>query len=153
MTLPPGARLGQFEILEPLGAGGMGEVYRARDSRLGRIVAIKVLRPEVAADPDRLERFEREARSASALNHPNIVTIHDVGVAEGTSYIAIECVDGSPLRDLVARGKPQSISTVVSLGAQVAEGLAKVPGSARSPVTAVAGFADFAFRPPRDRPR
>ncbi len=125
MTLAPGARLGQFEILEPLGAGGMGEVYRARDSRLGRIVAIKVLRPEVAADPDRLERFEREARSASALNHPNIVTIHDVGVAEGTSYIAMEWVDGSPLRDLVARGKPQSISTVVSLGAQVAEGLAK----------------------------
>ena len=110
MPLASGARLGPFEILEPLGAGGMGEVYRARDSRLGRIVAVKVLRPDVAADPDRIERFEREARAASALNHPNIVTIHDVGVAEGTSYIAMEWVDGSPLRDLVARGKAASHS-------------------------------------------
>ena len=129
MPLAPGARLGPFEILEPLGAGGMGEVYRARDSRLGRIVAVKVLRPDVAADPDRIERFEREARAASALNHPNIVTIHDVGVAEGTSYIAMEWVDGSALRDLVARAKPQPIPTVVSIGAQIAEGLAKAHGA------------------------
>jgi len=124
MPLASGARLGPFEVLEPLGAGGMGEVYRARDSRLGRTVAVKVLRPEVAADPARIERFEREARAASALNHPNIVTIHDVGVEAGTSYIAMEWVDGSPLRDLVTRAKPQGISTVVSLGAQIAEGLA-----------------------------
>jgi eukaryotic-like serine/threonine-protein kinase len=129
MTLAPGSRLGPYEILEPLGAGGMGEVYRARDSRLGRIVAVKVLRPDVAVDPDRIERFEREARAASALNHPNIVTIHDVGVAEGTSYIAMEWVDGSALRDLIARGKPQPIPTVVSLGAQIAEGLAKAHGA------------------------
>ncbi len=123
MPLASGARLGPFEVLEPLGAGGMGEVYRARDSRLGRIVAVKVLRPDVAADPDRIERFQREARAASALNHPNIVTIHDVGGEEGTSYIAMEWVDGLPLRDLVARAKPQAIATVVSIGAQIAEGL------------------------------
>ena len=102
MAFAPGARLGPFEILEPLGAGGMGEVYRARDSRLGRIVAIKVLRPDVASDPDRIERFEREARAASALNHPNIVTIHDVGIADATSYIAMEWVDGSGPRKLSA---------------------------------------------------
>jgi TolB-like protein len=101
----------------------MGEVYRARDSRLGRIVAVKVLRPDLAADPDRIERFEREARAASALNHPNIVTIYDVGVEGGMSYIAMEWVDGSALRDLVARAKPQAIPTVVSIGAQLAEGL------------------------------
>ena len=129
MPLAPGARLGPFEILEPLGRGGMGEVYRARDSRLGRIVAVKVLRRDVAADPGRIERFERESRAASALNHPNIVTIHDVGVAEGTSYIAMEWVDGSSLRDLVAGGKPQAIPTVVSIGAQIAEGLAKAHGA------------------------
>ena len=123
MPLVSGAHLGPFEVLEPLGAGGMGEVYRARDSRLGRIVAVKVLRPDVAADPDRIERFEREARAASALNHPNIVTIYDVGVEGGMSYIAMEWVDGSPLRDLVARAKPQAIPTVVSIGAQIAEGL------------------------------
>ena len=123
MPLASGARLGPFEVLEPLGAGGMGEVYRARDSRLGRIVAVKVLRPDVAADPDRIERFEREARAASALNHPNIVTIYDVGVEGGTSYIAMEWVDGSALRDLVARARPQAIPTVVSIGAQIAEGL------------------------------
>ena len=126
MPVVSGAHLGPFEVLEPLGAGGMGEVYRARDSRLGRIVAVKVLRPDLAGDPDRIERFEREARAASALNHPNIVTIHDVGVEGGMSYIAMEWVDGSPLRDLVARAKPQTIPTVVSIGAQIAEGLGAV---------------------------
>ena len=125
MTLAPGARLGPYEIVAPIGAGGMGEVYRARDTRLGRIVAIKVLRRDVSADADRIERFDREARSASALNHPNIVTIHDVGVEAGTPYIAMEWVDGSSLRDLVASGKPQPPASVVAIGAQIAEGLAR----------------------------
>jgi TolB-like protein/predicted Ser/Thr protein kinase len=124
MPLASGARLGPFEVLEPLGVGGMGEVYRALDSRLGRIVAVKVLRPDIGADAARVERFEREARAASALNHPNIVTIYDVGVEGGAPYIAMEWVDGSPLRDLVARARPQAIPTVVKLGAQIAEGLA-----------------------------
>ena len=125
MTLAPGARLGPYEIVAPIGSGGMGEVYRARDTRLGRIVAIKVLRGDVAADADRIDRFEREARSASALNHPNIVTIHDVGVERATSYIAMEWVDGSSLRDLVASGKPQPPASVATIGAQIAEGLAR----------------------------
>jgi serine/threonine protein kinase len=125
MTLAPGARLGPYEIVAAIGAGGMGEVYRARDTRLGRIVAIKVLRREVSADADRIERFDREARSASALNHPNIVTIHDVGAEGGISYIAMEWVDGSSLRDLVASGKPQPPPSVVAIGAQIAEGLAR----------------------------
>ena len=125
MALDSGARLGPYEILEPLGMGGMGEVYRARDRRLGRIVAIKVLRGDVAADPDRIERFEREARAASALNHPNIVTIHDVGVEGAASYIAMEWVDGASLRELVAAGKPQAAAAVAKIGAQIAEGLAK----------------------------
>jgi eukaryotic-like serine/threonine-protein kinase len=125
MTLQSGARLGPYEIVEPIGSGGMGEVYRARDTRLGRIVAIKVLRRDVAADPDRIDRFEREARSASALNHPNIVTIYDVGVEGTTSFIAMEWVEGSSLRDLVASGKPLPDATVASLGAQMADGLAR----------------------------
>src|SRR4029453_4190049 len=104
MALDSGARLGPYEILEPLGAGGMGGGCRAREGRLGRVVAIKVLRRDLAADPDRIERFEREARSASALNHPNIVTIHDVGVEGSTSYIAMEWVDGSSLRELLGAG-------------------------------------------------
>ncbi len=79
MTLPTGSKLGPYEILAPLGAGGMGEVYRARDARLGRTVAVKVVTAAVASDPERLKRFENEARAASSLNHPNIVTVHDVG--------------------------------------------------------------------------
>ena len=84
MTLTSGSKLGPYEILAPLGAGGMGEVYRARDARLGREIAIKVLPTLVASDPDRLRRFEKEARSASALNHPNLVTVYEIGEAEGT---------------------------------------------------------------------
>jgi serine/threonine protein kinase/tetratricopeptide (TPR) repeat protein len=129
MALDTGARLGPYEILEPLGTGGMGEVYRARDGRLGRIVAIKVLRHDLAADRDRVERFEREARSASGLNHPNIVTIHDVGIEKSTSYIAMEWVDGTTLRELVATGRPQPVPAVVKIGTQIAEGLAKAHGA------------------------
>ncbi len=118
-----GMRLGPYEILAPLGSGGMGEVYRARDERLEREVAIKVLRGELAADVERLRRFEKEARSASALNHPNIVTIHEIGSFEGVSYIAMEKVDGQTLRELVKA--PLAIKRLLAIATQVADGLAK----------------------------
>jgi eukaryotic-like serine/threonine-protein kinase len=88
MKISAGSRLGPYEILAPLGAGGMGEVYRARDMRLGREVAIKVLPAGVSGDSERLKRFEKEARSASSLNHPNIVTVYDIGSSDSVSWIA-----------------------------------------------------------------
>src|SRR3981189_2143860 len=104
MTLVAGTRFGAYEILSPLGAGGMGEVYRGRDSRLGREVARKILPDPLASNPERLQRFEREARSASALNHPNIITIYELGQVEATSYIAMELVAGDTLRALLTAG-------------------------------------------------
>src|SRR5207244_6269655 len=86
MPLSEGSRIGPYEVVAPLGAGGMGEVWRARDPRLGREVAVKVLPEELSADDERLKRFEREARAASALNHPNIVTIHEIGEADGRAF-------------------------------------------------------------------
>jgi serine/threonine protein kinase len=124
LPLTPGTRLGPYEILAPLGAGGMGEVYRARDARLGREVAIKLLPEAVASDPDRLFRFEQEARSASALNHPNIVTIYDVGQVDSVSYIAMELVQGKTLRDLLAEG-PLTAKRLLSLAGQIADALAR----------------------------
>jgi serine/threonine protein kinase len=122
--LSPGTNVGPYQILAPLGRGGMGEVYRARDTRLGREVAIKLLPGELASDPKRLRYFEAEARSASALNHPNIVTIYDIGQAGSGSYIAMELVDGRTLRELLAEG-PLPIKKTLQLAAQVADGLAK----------------------------
>ncbi|MEX1246337.1 MAG: protein kinase [Thermoanaerobaculia bacterium] len=124
MTLAAGARLGPYEVLSPLGAGGMGEVWRARDSRLSREVAIKVLPAAVASDPERLKRFEKEARSASALNHPAIVTIYDVGVTNGVSWIAMELVEGKTLRELLASGA-LPVKRLLQLAPTVAEGLAR----------------------------
>ncbi len=104
MTLSAGTHLGPYEIQAPLGAGGMGEVYRARDTRLGREVAVKVLPKELSQDIERLSRFEQEARAASALNHPNIVTVHDIGRADGVFYVAMELVEGRTLRELSTSG-------------------------------------------------
>ena len=104
MSLAPGSRLGPYEILAPVGAGGMGEVYRARDSRLGRDVAIKVLPAAFSSDPDRLNRFEQEARAAAALNHPNILAVHDLGASDGSPYIVSELLEGETLRDRLAGG-------------------------------------------------
>jgi Tol biopolymer transport system component len=116
--------LGPYEILAPLGAGGMGEVYRARDARLSREVAIKVLPAAVASDPERLKRFEKEARAASALNHPSIVTIYDVGVTDGVSWIAMELVEGKTLRELLASGA-LPVKRILQLSTPVADGLAR----------------------------
>jgi serine/threonine protein kinase/Tol biopolymer transport system component len=123
VSLEKGARLGPYEILGALGAGGMGEVYRAHDARLGREVAIKVLPAEVADRPELLRRFEREARSASALNHPNVVTIFDAGREGEVSYLAMEIVDGTNLRDLLD-GKPMALRRLLAVAMQIADGLA-----------------------------
>ena len=100
MTLSAGTRLGPYEILAPIGAGGMGEVYRARDERLKRDVAIKVLPPSFSQDADRLRRFEQEAQSAGGLNHPNITAVHDIGTnaGDGSPYIVTELLEGETLR-------------------------------------------------------
>jgi eukaryotic-like serine/threonine-protein kinase len=124
MHLASGMRLGQYEIVDRLGAGGMGEVYRARDTRLGRDVAVKALSGELSADPQRLSRFEAEARAASALNHPNIVTIHEVGREAETPFIVMELVDGRTLRDVLYSG-PLSPRRAVALAAQLADALAR----------------------------
>ncbi len=128
MTLSAGTRLGPYEILAPIGAGGMGEVYRARDPRLSRELAIKVLPASFSQDPDRLKRFEQEARSASALNHPNIITIHEIGSSDGTHYLAMELIDGMSLRELLASG-PLAGKKLLDVAVQVAEGLAKAHGA------------------------
>ncbi len=124
MSFSPGARLGVYEVIGALGAGGMGEVYRARDTRLGREVAIKVLPAEVASDPSRLRRFEKEARSASALNHPNIVTIYEIGSSDSVSYIAMERVEGKTLRELLFGG-PLTLKKLLAIAPQIADGLAR----------------------------
>ncbi len=123
MTLPPGSRLGAYEILAPLGSGGMGEVYRARDTRLHRELAIKVLPASVARDPEFLARFQSEARAASALNHPNIITIHDIGSADGVSFILMELVVGKTVRQLLDAGPPP-LKKTLQIAAQAADGLA-----------------------------
>src|SRR6266550_2361786 len=98
MSLSSGARLGPYEIVCAIGAGGMGEVYRARDPRLGRDVAIKVLPGSFSSDPDRLRRFEQEAKAAGVLNHPNITAVYDVGSQDGAPYVVSELLEGETLR-------------------------------------------------------
>jgi Tol biopolymer transport system component/predicted Ser/Thr protein kinase len=124
VTLSAGARVGSFELLGPLGAGGMGEVYRARDTRLGRDAAIKVLPAELAGDADRRARFEQEARAASALNHPNILTVYDIGTVDGSLFIAMEYVDGKTLREVLASGTLPT-RRLLPIACQIADGLAK----------------------------
>ena len=124
MALTSGNKLGPYEIAAPLGAGGMGEVYRARDTRLDRSVAIKILPAAFSLDGDRLHRFEQEARSASALNHPNIITIYELGQHGSTHYIAMELVEGKTLRELLVSGL-LPMRKAIEIAAQVAEGLAK----------------------------
>ena len=123
MPLAAGTRLGAYEITGPIGAGGMGEVYRADDARLRRTVAIKIL-PAHLATPDRLERFQQEARAASTLNHPNILTIHDVGRDGDTAWFAMEFVDGQTLRDILSAG-PIPLKRALDFARQIADGLAK----------------------------
>src|SRR5688572_1413936 len=121
--LSVGDRLGRFEILGPLGAGAMGDVYRARDPHLQREVAIKVLPAAFARDPERQRRFEREARTAASLNHPNVVAIHDAGIHEGVAFIVSELLDGETLRQRM-NGRPLPPARAVEYAIQIASGLA-----------------------------
>ena len=104
MALAPGTKLGPYEIVSPLGAGGMGEVYRGRDLRLERTVAIKVLPKVLSADSVRKQRFEREAKTISSLNHPNICTLHDIGSQDGIDYLVMECVEGETVATRLEKG-------------------------------------------------
>jgi serine/threonine-protein kinase len=122
VTLQAGRTLGHYEILSTLGAGGMGEVYRARDSRLGREVAIKLLLEEVAADPERLARFEREARLLASLNHPHIATLHGFETEGATKFLVMELVEGETLADRIARG-PIALEEAIRIFLAIAEGL------------------------------
>src|SRR6202035_4712062 len=123
-ALSSGTKLGPYELIELLGSGGMGEVYRARDARLNRHVAIKILPAAFSADHERLHRFEREARSASALNHPNIVTIYELGQDRSCHYIAMELVEGKTLRELLGSSL-LPMRKAIEIAAQIAEGLTK----------------------------
>jgi Tol biopolymer transport system component len=123
MALGPGTKLGPYEVLAPLGAGGMGEVYRARDARLSRDVAIKVLPPGFSSDSERLRRFEQEAKATGSLNHPNILAVHDTGAHDGSPYVVSELLEGQTLRERAAGGA-LPVRKAVEIGAQIARGLA-----------------------------
>src|SRR5712692_9015577 len=118
-----GQTLGHYRILERIGAGGMGEVYRARDARLGRDVAVKILPPGFSKDEDRLRRFEQEARAAGALNHPNVLSVYDVGRQDGTPYLVSELLEGASLRALL-RGAGLPLRKALDYAVQIARGLA-----------------------------
>ena len=127
MQLPPGTRLGRYELTGLLGAGGMGEVYRARDERLGREVAIKVLPEEVSQDRSRLLRFEHEARAAAALDHPAILAVHDFGLHEGRSYLVTELLEGETLAQRLRQG-PLPLDRLLDYALQAARGVAAAHG-------------------------
>src|SRR5260370_33119061 len=123
MPLSAGTRIGTYEILELLGVGGMGEVYRVHDSRLHRDVAIKILNEVTAADAGRRARFEREARAVAALNHPNIVSIFDIGFEDDVVFIVSELVEGESLRERIGRGQV-GVRELIKIGVQIADGIA-----------------------------
>jgi len=123
MTLRAGTHLGPYEIVSALGAGGMGEVYKARDPRLGREVAVKVLPTSFSKDPDRLRRFEQEARAAGLLNHPNITSVYDIGSHEGAPYVVTELLEGETLRSRLAAGA-LAPRKALDYAIQIARGLA-----------------------------
>src|ERR1700747_3503429 len=124
MALAAATRLGPYEILAPLGAGGMGEGYRARDTRLERTVAIKILPAQLSSDPVRKQRFEREAKTISSLNHPHICVLHDIGLQDGIDYLVMECVEGETLGKRLEKG-PLPLEQVLKYGAQISDALDK----------------------------
>src|SRR5271165_5133197 len=124
MALSSGTLLGPYEIQSPLGAGGMGEVYRARDTRLDRSVAVKILPSHLSNDAEAKQRFDREARTISSLNHPNICTLYDVGHQNGTDFLVMEFLDGQTLADRLSKG-PLPIDQVLRYAADICDGLEK----------------------------
>src|SRR5215813_12067615 len=124
MALSPGTTLGPYEIISIAGSGGMGEVYRAKDKRLDRTVAIKVLPSHLSSNSDLKQRFEREAKAISNLNHPHICTLYDVGSQDGIDYLVMECVEGETLAERLEKG-PLPLEQVLKYGAQIADALDK----------------------------
>src|SRR5499427_8616581 len=124
MALASGTKLGPYEVQSPLGAGGMGEVYRAKDTRLERTVAVKILPAHLSADPVRKQRFEREAKTISSLNHPHICVLYDVGHQDGVDYLVMECVEGETLAKRLEKG-PLPLEQVLKYGSQIADALDK----------------------------
>src|SRR6266567_3130234 len=124
MSLAPGVRLGPYEILSPLGAGGMGEVYRAKDTRLDRLVAVKVLPSHLSASPESRQRFEREAKTISQLSHPHICALYDVGNQDGVEYLVMEYLEGETLTDRLGKGALPA-EQVLRYGIQIADALDK----------------------------
>src|SRR5713226_7692742 len=122
MSLASGTKLGPYEIQSPLGAGGMGEVYRAKDTRLDRSVAVKILPSHLSDNPEAKQRFEREARAISSLNHPNICTLHDVGHQDGVDFLVMEVLEGETLSDRLMKG-PLPLQQVLKYGIEICEGL------------------------------
>lgn len=144
MPLAAGFRLGPYEVLARLGAGGMGEVWKGRDTRLGREVAIKVLPSELVAEGDRLKRFERKARAASSLSHPNIVTVFEIERFDGAPVIVMQLIEGKTLRETIDSGS-LPLRKILQIAPQVAEGLARAIASTPGPAAASCGRR---FRPP-----
>src|ERR1700691_4530070 len=124
MALTSGTRLGPYEIQSPLGAGGMGEVYRARDTRLDRTVAVKVLTSHLSDNPELKQRFEREAKAISSLNHPNICTLHDVGSQDGVDFLVMEHLEGETLAQRIRKGQLPA-DLVVKVGCEITDALDK----------------------------
>src|ERR1700740_512928 len=124
MSLPSGTKLGPYEVLAPLGAGGMGEVYSARDTRLDRTIAIKILPAQLSSDPVHKQRFEREAKTISSLNHPHICVLHDIGHQDGIDYLVMECVEGETLAKRLEKGA-LPLEQLLKLGAHIADALDK----------------------------
>src|ERR1700675_3393533 len=122
MTIVAGTHLGRYEIRSKIGAGGMGEVYLAQDTRLDRKVALKVLPADVAAHPDRMTRFVQEAKAASALNHPNIITIHEIDETDSINFMATEFIEGETLRQRM-KSAPLKVGEVLDVAAQIASAL------------------------------
>ena len=152
MTLHAGSRLGPYEILSILGAGGMGEVFRARDPRLGREVAVKVLPGSFSNDPERLKRFEQEARAAGVLNHPNVTAVYDIGTHDGAPYVVQELLEGETLRTRLSGGA-LPVRKAVEYGIQIAHclGAAHEKGILHRDLKPAHSFRDAGR--PREDPR